>query len=789
MDENEKKLAELRKRVEDIARYQDYFVREMTEIRRLIAAIETGQNPPAQEIKAPVSDSGTPVTEVRPPIAPKPEPTMGAIAPLNTRPDPAPDVEIPSNMFGGVSESAPRQANLEKFIGGNLIAKIGVVITVIGVAIGARYAIDRGWITPVMRIVFGYLIGISLLVPAYRLRDKFEKFSAVTLSGAMAIFYFISYAAYSFYGLIPQSMAFALMVVFTAFTVVAAIRYNRVIIAHIGMVGAYAVPFLLSENEGRVAILFSYMLIINAGILAVSIARYWRSLFYSSFAITWLIFHAWYAGAYNAADHFSLAFGFAAAFFAVFYATFIAWKLIANEPFGPENVVLVLANSFIFFGVGYSILNSREELQTYSGIFAIGNAAVHFLVAAAIHRNPKTAPSVVNLIVGLVIVFITVAVPIQLKGHWITLVWIVEAAVLFTIGRTKRIALYEWFSYPLMVFGTGSLFVDWIKAVDFFRASDVPIYPLINAGFMTNLIFIAAGVLILFVGRRVPEGPVLSENWRPAARILIGLALGFVIYNTFRMEIGNYWDYIAFKEFDGGEIIGRSNGYWNAISQIDYSLLFVAAAIFLNRRWLRSQSLALVTVLLSGLFLLIFITAGFSILTELRGLFMRPDASALVGPAAIGVRYLTCACAGLLLWGIGRSAYDAELPSQPVGNVRSIGFHAVLNVVVLACLSSELLNLTDLAGIADAEKLGLSILWGLYALALIGIGIARAKKHLRVGALALFGMTLIKLFFYDLADLGTIAKTVVFVSLGLLLLIAGYFYNRYESVIFKSDET
>jgi uncharacterized membrane protein len=78
-------------------------------------------------------------------------------------------------------------------------------------------------------------------------------------------------------------------------------------------------------------------------------------------------------------------------------------------------------------------------------------------------------------------------------------------------------------------------------------------------------------------------------------------------------------------------------------------------------------------------------------------------------------------------------------------------------------------------------------LWGVYALALIAYGIARAKKHLRVGAIVLLGITLLKVFFYDAADLDTIPKTILFVTLGTTLLIASFLYNRYKAIIFGSS--
>ncbi|HNU08030.1 MAG TPA: DUF2339 domain-containing protein, partial [Pyrinomonadaceae bacterium] len=117
------------------------------------------------------------------------------------------------------------------------------------------------------------------------------------------------------------------------------------------------------------------------------------------------------------------------------------------------------------------------------------------------------------------------------------------------------------------------------------------------------------------------------------------------------------------------------------------------------------------------------------------------------------------------------------------------GFGALLHLVVLACLSSELLNLTDIFAIRESEKLGLSILWGAYALFALALGIAWSQTHLRIGALGLFAVTLLKVVFYDLDELGTLARTAVFVSLGLLMLVAGYFYNKFANVIFKTDES
>ncbi len=80
--------------------------------------------------------------------------------------------------------------NLEKYVGESLIGKIGIVILIIGVGIGAKYSIDNNLISPLIRIFLGYIIGGLLLFSAWRLRRRHENFSATLVSGGMAILYF-----------------------------------------------------------------------------------------------------------------------------------------------------------------------------------------------------------------------------------------------------------------------------------------------------------------------------------------------------------------------------------------------------------------------------------------------------------------------------------------------------------------------------------------------------------------------------------------------------------------------
>src|SRR5205085_9459161 len=159
--------------------------------------------------------------------------------------------------------------------------------------------------------------------------------------------------------------------------------------------------------------------------------------------------------------------------------------------------------------------------------------------------------------------------------------------------------------------------------------------------------------------------------------------------------------------------------------------------------------------------------------------YMHPSSLGVydVGLMNIAIRYIDYAFAAGLLWSLFKYSRDELITENFSKNDVEIGFEAIGYTTIFVTASCELVNLMEQLHIPDAGKLGLSILWGIYALILIVIGISQSKKHLRIAAIALLGVTLAKLFLYDVANLATIPKTILFVSLGLLMLIVSFLYN------------
>lgn len=758
--DNPNELNQLLKRLDHLQEQQENLRRELHSVRYEVLRMR-GQ-----------AQTNTPPT-------PEAEPRQQR----TTRPETPPQQQQRQRKKSRFSLKIP-QGGLEEFIGGNLVSKIGIVILVIGVGIGAKYAIDNELISPLTRIVLGYGLGAVLLGLAFRLRSEYQNFSAVLLSGAMAILYFITFAAYDFYALIPQLVAFGLMLVFTAFTVAAAISYDRVVIAHIGLVGAYAVPVLLSDGSGKVLIFFSYISLINIGILVVAFKKYWRSLYYAAFLISWSIYLSWFALDYRYEKHFTIAFVFASLFFLTFYAIFLAYKLLKQEKFALRDVLSMLSNSFFFYGTGIALLRHYPSGEQLFGLFTVGNAVIHFLVSALIYRQKLGDRNLFYFTSGLVLVFITITIPVQLDGQWVTLLWAGEAAVLFWVGRSKQVVAYEKLAYPLVFLAFFSLLQDW-EAV-YYRSPPV-LEAFFNLQLVSTILFTLAFGFMTFISTRYESST--ANKFIALLYYAIPLFFLFGLYSILNNEIYLYWESQYWNTLVEGSSISTFNPdipRFSVLWRLLYSALFLAGLAFANTRKFRHVGLGRLQFILTALVLLWFYGEGFRAMVSLQSSYNSPPFPELfeVGIMHILIRYMVFAALSTMI--VMTYPYLSLFTEKRTAVIFDLVFH----LTILVILSSELLNWTSMAT-ADNQpyyRIGLSILWGAYALLVVALGIWKKHKHLRISAIALLGATLVKLFFYDISQLSGGVKTVVFVVLGALFLLISFLYNRYKDLITGSEE-
>jgi uncharacterized membrane protein len=323
-----------------------------------------------------------------------------------------------------------QRPSLENLIGLRFIHLIGIVVLVIGLSLGVKYAIDKALISEGMRIVLAYAAGGILLVFSVRLKKEYAGFSAILFSGAMASIYFTTYGAFVYYNFISFAVAFALMIVLTIFTTYQALLYNRQEIALLGLVGAYGIPFLISPNRGQTELLFLYITIINCGVVFISAKKPWAIVGRFAQGISWLLFIGW-ATLQNDESLKSYGLIFMFLFFALFSLNALSPKLFRKEALSPTATYQLLTNNILFYLAalyvfGYSFAASTIALITFLfSLFAALQAALFYF-----WKEKSASPLLGYYALLLFVIFIG----FQWNGMTVTLLWLLTAVFIFVAG-------------------------------------------------------------------------------------------------------------------------------------------------------------------------------------------------------------------------------------------------------------------------------------------------------------------------------------------------------------------
>jgi len=324
-----------------------------------------------------------------------------------------------------------KNRSFEDFLGLNVMHITGIVVLVIGLSIGVKYAIDKELISAVARMALAYAAGFGLYFFSVRLKEKYSGFSAILFSGALASLYFTSYAAYVYYGFFSFALVFVLMILLTLFTAFTALRYNRQEIAMLGLVGAYAIPFLISKNSGRADLFFLYITIINAAVVYLAYKKAWRPVAYIAQAITWFLFFGW-AISNAAAQQVWVGTAAMVVFFVLFQANALFKNKLATPLTKSELYEVFLTNAAVYFGalIVYSRSFSAQEIALISLMFSLffGAQAMLFYY---VYPAEKTAQK--GLGTASVLLFV-IFIANQWDGIAVTFLWLTLAVLLFAAG-------------------------------------------------------------------------------------------------------------------------------------------------------------------------------------------------------------------------------------------------------------------------------------------------------------------------------------------------------------------
>jgi uncharacterized membrane protein len=770
---------------EDIRRLRDQLDHSQSQVSRPAEPDTKPEWKPASPIPAPVARP-IPDAPVPPPIVETPGEirnpgTQEAKDPLTRLADPTPHPQridqykepphppiVPQPKKGFFD----RHPDLEKFIGENLISKIGIAILVLAIGFFVKYEIDNGKIGPVGRVGIGLLCGGILVALAHVLRKSYAAFSSVLVGGGLAIFYFTITLAYHQYALFSQSMAFVIMLVITAFAVILSMLYDRQELAIIALVGGFAAPFMVSTGSGNYQVLFSYLLILNTGLLVIAYNKAWRLLNLLAFLFTAALFISWLA---TLPDNTGTAayrggFLFATAFYILFFAINIAHTIKENKKFIASDFGILLANTCFYFGIGLWLLNGMG-LGGYRGLFSASMGVFNLAGSYFLLRKRSVDSNILYLLIGITLSFVSLTAPLQLHGHYITLFWASETVLLYWLSQKAGIRIIKWASMGVWVAMLLSLLMDWGEAYDMQIVGQKTAYVLpviFNKGFMTGIYSALACYALFFLQRREDKR---FSNIARTAFLLIGTV---VLFTTGALEI----DYQFTHRYEGSEL--------NEL----YLLLYTFGFIFLltiiggKRSWFRSPWTIPALLAACMVTYLIFIPDSFRIQ---RGMLEEGHYSSHFLAhwiSALLIAMILYRLIALRPW--RRKEIDPVFFTWIAGILVVAFLSAEIQLLVNACFYSPSYPLPEIQSVY--YKTGLPILWGLCSFSFMWLGMRHKFKPLRILSLVLFSITLLKLFFFDIRNIPVAGKIAAFFCLGVLLLVVSFMYQRLKKIIVADEE-
>jgi uncharacterized membrane protein len=424
---------------------------------------------------------------------------------------------------------AQSDSDLEARIGSHWLNRIGIAALLIGISYFLKFAFDNNWIGPAGRVTIGLLAGIAIVAWSERFRAKgYQAFSYSLKAVGIGAMYLSLWAAFQVYNLIPSGAAFVMMLTVTGATSAMAWAQDAQILAAFALTGGFSTPLLLSTGQNREFALFAYLAILDLATLALVMFKPWRRLLVMSYAGTLLLYVGWYSRFYNRSQ-LNLTLAFATLFFAIFAIAPLITLQPEGEPalFASVAAVVAFLNAGVYFLQAYAMIQEVDKI--YMAWFALVLAAVYIFLSRLVHRRaiaPGASERLHFLHLALAIGFITVAIPIRLDAHWITIGWFVESGVLLWVANRIKSDFLNGFALGALILGVVRLLL-----IDNFHSTQL----LFNLRMATYAVAVAVlGAVAWYASKRE------DDSARTVAAIAV-VALNALALTALSREVADYY--------------------------------------------------------------------------------------------------------------------------------------------------------------------------------------------------------------------------------------------------------
>ena len=649
-----------------------------------------------------------------------------------------------------IEEYATSETNFEKYIGENLFGKIGILIFIIGIGFFVKYAIDQNWINETARTLMGYAVGAGMLVLAERLHKRYHTFSSLLAGGAFGIYYLITAIAFHYYDLFSHTMAFVILCATTIFMSAVSVLYDRKELAVTALVGGFIAPFIISTDSSSIISLQIYIGILNIGMFCLAMYKKWAILPMVSFGFTYIILWGTTAiGSFTDSEAVTIyptLFAFATLFYVIFLLPIV---FILRTQYGENTRLgllgIITANSFMYLIYGDFLLQHFEASSDTTAYLAFFIAGVNLAIHLYLRFRVEGQDTLRNLMLGLAVTFASMGIPILFSTANVLMVWAAEAVLLLWLFTKEKNRIYEWASAILLFLTMGAL--------AYYRTTDTFIHNTGDSLFFNGAFFVTTFVSIsYFVAAVIMQ--YNKEFFSDMRRLIaytpcnaIAYALGFCIL------------FLAFRDNFHFHLEQPISEY---ASLLTANIMLLGGALILRKRFEISEN-----------------KLAYEISLYLAGILFAMTVWNDTVPDGLLLRWL------MALVTIAYMAYCMRGQLLVASNPRSLHTeYAIVSTLTWLTLTRLLLITFNEVNFSTAFSLSL----GIAAFILMCIGMRYHSKEIRIVSLAEFGIIIGKLILNDVWAMPALGKIIVFISLGAILLILSFLYQKLKDALFNEEK-
>jgi len=696
-------------------------------------------------------------TETHQPV-PRPAATQPAApsqpAPRSTPPQPTPPQPTPPSRRPPAKRTS---TDFEAILGGQWLTWAGVLALFFGTAFFLGVDLGENVLSGLPQVLIGLAVAAVFGVVGHKLSSRPERFLGLgLLGGAVALLFLAMFAAYGFHRLVPLPVVFPLLLAVATVGALLALNHNSLTIAALTLVGAVLTPIILidlADDRAAFDALLPYLVAVNLGAVLVGLRRGWAGLPLGSFLSTLVLVTAWWE-AHPRADLF--AFLSVTGSWLVFAAA--PWLRRAGNRFWSFARAGILATNGLAYALFCHTLLADAGKNAQGGAL-LGLAGFYFVLSAQMKKRQGASPATrLSHTAGAALAGL--AVPVLFDMTWVTVGWTALAGILVMAGLRERDFWQRLTGMVVLLIGVArSALVD----IPVTRPQTNAFQPLLNGEFLAGLAALGLlGWTFWAYHRYADRLHRLELRGRP---LLLVVGLAVLLWKLSFEVVGHF----IWREKMPGLGSGPDVWLWLLLLWTIYGLAALLGGLRTRYLALRGPGyvilgLATVATVLSS------ISAGVHLVEVYRPVFNLP----LLQGAGLA------AALGILAWRLTRT--DSGL--LPVERRLRTPVLVTAILVLFVKVSLEVIAFFELGSAVAAanqalkSQLTLSVVWGLYAGIVIGIGFARRFKPVRLLGMSLLGLTVLKVFFVDMQELARGYRIAAFVALGLLLLAVSLLYQR-----------